>query len=110
MRKLGITPAKSAQVPIGGPALLNRCTKVMAPACASDCVCLAFLIRKTAIVRYTMASASASAAAWLAAHGTRTDAMWRELGSLGVHGLLKSVLHEGVPEGFRKLRSKLRIG
>src|SRR5262249_14599012 len=26
-----------------------------------------------------------------------TDAMWRELGSLGVHGLLKSVLHEAVP-------------
>jgi hypothetical protein len=36
-----------------------------------------------------------------ASHGNLTDAMWRELGSLGVHGLLKSVLHEGVPEGFR---------
>jgi Fe-S-cluster containining protein len=36
-----------------------------------------------------------------ASHGALTDAMWRELGSLGVHGLLKSVLHEGVPEGFR---------
>jgi hypothetical protein len=36
-----------------------------------------------------------------ASHGALTEAMWRELGSLGVHGLLKSVLHEGVPEGFR---------
>jgi hypothetical protein len=35
--------------------------------------------------------------------GLLTDAMWRELGALGVHGLLKSVLHEGVPEGFRKV-------
>jgi Fe-S-cluster containining protein len=38
-----------------------------------------------------------------ASHGTLSDAMWRELGSLGVHGLLKSVLHAGVPEGFRQL-------
>jgi hypothetical protein len=36
-----------------------------------------------------------------AATGSLSDPMWRELGSLGVHGLLKSVLHEGVPEGFR---------
>lgn len=38
-----------------------------------------------------------------ASTGPLTDAMWRELGSLGVHGLLKSVLHEGVPEGFRNM-------
>ena len=38
-----------------------------------------------------------------ASGGPLTDAMWRELGSLGVHGLLKSVLHEGVPEGFRNV-------
>jgi hypothetical protein len=38
-----------------------------------------------------------------ASTGPLTDAMWQELGSLGVHGLLKNVLHEGVPEGFRNL-------
>ncbi len=38
-----------------------------------------------------------------ASSGPLSDVMWRELGSLGVHGLLKSVLHEGVPEGFRTL-------
>jgi len=30
-----------------------------------------------------------------------SDVMWQELGSLGVHGLLKFLLHEGVPDGFR---------
>jgi hypothetical protein len=45
-----------------------------------------------------------------ASHGTLSDAMWRELGSLGVHGLLKSVLHEGVPEGFRKLFGTAEFG
>ena len=39
-----------------------------------------------------------------------TDAMWRELGSLGVHGLLKSVLHEGVPEEFRNLFGTAQFG
>jgi hypothetical protein len=38
-----------------------------------------------------------------ASPGGLSEAMWRELGSLGVHGLLKSVLHEGVPEGFRSV-------
>ncbi|MBS0420967.1 MAG: hypothetical protein JSR66_24865 [Proteobacteria bacterium] len=38
------------------------------------------------------------------------DRMWRELGSLGVHGLLKSVLHEGVPEGFRNLFGTAEFG
>jgi hypothetical protein len=35
--------------------------------------------------------------------GALSDAMWRELGSLGVHGLLKGVLQEGVPDGFRSV-------
>jgi hypothetical protein len=33
--------------------------------------------------------------------GALSDVMWQELGSLGVHGLLKFLLHEGVPDGFR---------
>lgn len=45
-----------------------------------------------------------------ASHGTLSDAMWRELGSLGVHGLLKSVLHQGVPEGFRNLFGTAEFG
>jgi hypothetical protein len=39
-----------------------------------------------------------------------TDDMWRELGSLGVHGLLKSMLHEGMPEGFRTLLGTADFG
>lgn len=39
-----------------------------------------------------------------------TDEMWRELGSLGVHGLLKSMLHEGMPEGFRALLGSADFG
>ncbi len=35
--------------------------------------------------------------------GPLTGPLWQELGSLGVHGLLKSVLHTGVPDGFRVL-------
>lgn len=38
------------------------------------------------------------------------DEMWRELGSLGVHGLLKSMLHEGMPEGFRTLLGSADFG
>jgi len=38
------------------------------------------------------------------------DEMWRELGSLGVHGLLKSMLHEGMPEGFRSLLGTADFG
>jgi hypothetical protein len=45
-----------------------------------------------------------------ASRGPLSDAMWRELGSLGVHGLLKSVLHEGVPEGFRNLFGTAEFG
>lgn len=36
--------------------------------------------------------------------------MWRELGSLGVHGLLRSMLHEGMPEGFRALLGNAEFG
>jgi hypothetical protein len=39
-----------------------------------------------------------------------TDRMWRELGSLGVHGLLKSLLHEGVPAGFRNVFGTAEFG
>lgn len=39
-----------------------------------------------------------------------TDEMWRELGSLGVHGLLKPMLHEGMPEGFRALLGTADFG
>jgi Fe-S-cluster containining protein len=42
--------------------------------------------------------------------GPLSSAMWRELGSLGVHGLLRSVLHEGVPEGFRDLFGTAEFG
>jgi hypothetical protein len=45
-----------------------------------------------------------------AAGGSLSDAMWRELGALGVHGLLKSVLHEGVPEGFRTVFGTAEFG
>jgi len=46
----------------------------------------------------------------VASNGPLTDAMWQELGSLGVHGLLKSVLHEGVPEGFRSTFGTAEFG
>lgn len=42
--------------------------------------------------------------------GPLTDGMWRELGSLGVHGLLKSALHDGMPEGFRTLLGTPQFG
>lgn len=35
---------------------------------------------------------------------------WRELGSLGVHGLLKSMLHDGMPEGFSALLGTADFG
>jgi hypothetical protein len=38
------------------------------------------------------------------------EQMWRELGSLGVHGLLKPMLHEGMPEGFRALLGTAEFG
>ncbi|HZT03261.1 MAG TPA: hypothetical protein VFA39_13440 [Steroidobacteraceae bacterium] len=45
-----------------------------------------------------------------AAAAPLSDEMWRELGSLGVHGLLKSMLHEGMPEGFRTLLGTADFG
>jgi hypothetical protein len=45
-----------------------------------------------------------------AASGPLSDPIWRELGSLGVHGLLKSVLHDGVPEGFRTVFGTAEFG
>jgi Fe-S-cluster containining protein len=38
------------------------------------------------------------------------ERMWRELGSLGVHGLLGSMLHEGMPAGFRDLLGSAEMG
>jgi Fe-S-cluster containining protein len=45
-----------------------------------------------------------------ASSGPLSDAMWQELGSLGVHGFLKNILHEGVPEGFRALFGTSEFG
>ena len=45
-----------------------------------------------------------------AADAPLSEEMWRELGSLGVHGLLKSMLHEGMPEGFRTLLGSADFG
>jgi hypothetical protein len=42
--------------------------------------------------------------------GTLSDAAWREIGALGVHGMLKSVLHDGVPQGFRTLLGTADFG
>jgi len=39
-----------------------------------------------------------------------SDVMWQELGSLGVHGLLSAVLHEGVPDGFRAVFGSSEFG
>lgn len=56
------------------------------------------------IVLYLLALIMQSAA------GTVPEQMWRELGSLGVHGLLRSMLHEGMPEGFRSLLGTADFG
>ncbi len=45
-----------------------------------------------------------------AASAPLPEEMWRELGSLGVHGLLRSMLHEGMPEGFRALLGTADFG
>jgi hypothetical protein len=42
--------------------------------------------------------------------GPLPDVMWQELGSLGVHGPLRNVLHDGVPEGFRALFGTSEFG
>jgi len=57
------------------------------------------------IVLYLLALLMQAAAA-----GPLSNAMWQELGSLGVHGLLQNVLHEGVPEGFRALFGNSEFG
>ena len=57
------------------------------------------------IVLYLLALIMQSAAA-----GPLPERMWRELGSLGVHGLLKSMLHEGMPENFRALLGRSEFG
>ena len=45
-----------------------------------------------------------------ASNGPLSDVMWQELGSLGVHGFLKNVLHEGVPDGFRAVFGTSEFG
>lgn len=57
------------------------------------------------IVLYLLALIMQAAAA-----GPLTERMWRELGSLGVHGLLKTMLHEGMPENFRTLLGRSEFG
>ena len=45
-----------------------------------------------------------------AAGGPLTQRMWQELGSLGVHGLLKTMLHEAMPDNFRALLGRSEFG
>jgi hypothetical protein len=42
--------------------------------------------------------------------GPLPDVLWQELGSLGVHGLLQNVLHDGVPDGFRTVFGSSEFG
>lgn len=42
--------------------------------------------------------------------GPLPESYWRELGALGTHGLLKNLLHEGVPEGFRSVFASCEFG
>ncbi len=42
--------------------------------------------------------------------GPLPESHWRELGALGTHGLLKDLLHEGVPEGFRSVFGSSEFG
>ena len=39
-----------------------------------------------------------------------TDLQWQDLSALGVHGMLKQMLHEGVPEDFRALMGAAHFG
>lgn len=57
------------------------------------------------IVLYLLALVMQSAAA-----GPLPERMWRELGSLGVHGLLKVMLHDGMPDEFRALLGRSEFG
>src|SRR6202044_1031236 len=42
--------------------------------------------------------------------GPLPESYWRELGALGTHGLLKNLLHEGVPDGFRAVFATSEFG
>ena len=42
--------------------------------------------------------------------GPLPEMYWRELGALGTHGLLKNLLHEGVPDGFRSVFATSQFG
>jgi hypothetical protein len=42
--------------------------------------------------------------------GPLPESYWRELGALGTHGLLKNLLHEGVPDGFRSVFATSEFG
>ncbi len=42
--------------------------------------------------------------------GPLPDSHWQELGALGVHGLLKDLLHAGVPDGFRSVMGTSEFG
>ena len=42
--------------------------------------------------------------------GPLPDEMWRELGALGVHGMLRPILLEGMPEGFLALLGTPQFG
>jgi hypothetical protein len=42
--------------------------------------------------------------------GPLPEVYWRELGALGTHGLLKNLLHEGVPDGFRSVFATSEFG
>jgi hypothetical protein len=45
-----------------------------------------------------------------AGYGALNERMWREIGSLGVQGLLASILLENVPEGFRDVFGTAEFG
>ena len=45
-----------------------------------------------------------------ASPGPLSDSQWQELGALGVHGLLKNVLHDGVSDGFRAVMGSSEFG
>jgi hypothetical protein len=42
--------------------------------------------------------------------GPLPESHWRELGALGTHGLLKNLLHEGIPDGFRSVFATSEFG
>ena len=42
--------------------------------------------------------------------GPLPESYWREIAALGTHGLLKNLLHEGVPDGFRAVFASSEFG